>query len=44
MERSVDDRVRLLAGDVRTRYGEAAAAVRDVAIADNVATSARRAF
>ena len=44
MERSVDDRVRLLVSDVRTRYGEAAAAVRDVSIANDVAMSARRAF
>src|SRR5713226_6849949 len=41
-ERSVDDRVRLLIGDVRMRYGDAASAVRNIAIADNVAMSARR--
>ena len=41
-KRSVEDRQRLLVGDVRTRYGQAAAAVRDLATADNVAMSARR--
>jgi cobalt-zinc-cadmium efflux system outer membrane protein len=44
MGRSVEDHVRLLAGDVRMRYGDAAAAVRDVAVADDVATSVRRQF
>lgn len=43
-ERSVDDRTRVLASDVRVRYGRAAAAVRDVATADSLAVSARRAF
>lgn len=41
-ERQVDDKTRLLVGDVRMRYGQAAAAVRDLAIADNMAASARR--
>jgi cobalt-zinc-cadmium efflux system outer membrane protein len=41
-EQSVADRARLLAADVRMQYGEAAAAVRDVAVADNLAGSARR--
>jgi cobalt-zinc-cadmium efflux system outer membrane protein len=41
-ERSVDDRARLLLSDVRMRYGDAASAVRDVEIADNVAVSARQ--
>lgn len=39
---SVEDRRRLLVSDVRMRYGQATAAVRDVAIADNVAIAARR--
>ncbi|MGD9894274.1 MAG: TolC family protein [Dehalococcoidia bacterium] len=41
-ERAVEDRRRLLVGDVRMRYGQAAAAVRDLVTADNVAMSARR--
>jgi cobalt-zinc-cadmium efflux system outer membrane protein len=41
-EQSVADRARLLAAEVRMQYGEAAAAVRDVAVADNLAVSARR--
>jgi cobalt-zinc-cadmium efflux system outer membrane protein len=41
-EQSVTDRARLLAAEVRTQYGEAAAAVRDVAVTDNLALSARR--
>jgi outer membrane protein TolC len=43
-ERSVEDRVRLLVSDVRMRYGLAAAAVRDLTVADDVAASARRQF
>ena len=42
-ERSVADRRRVLASEVRTRYGEVAAAVREVDIAGNLAASARRA-
>jgi outer membrane protein, heavy metal efflux system len=43
-ERAVDDRVRLLVSDVRTRYGQATAAIRGLAVADNIAASARRNF
>jgi cobalt-zinc-cadmium efflux system outer membrane protein len=43
-EHSVADRLRTLAADVRLRYGRAAAAVRDVAVADDVTTSMRRQF
>jgi cobalt-zinc-cadmium efflux system outer membrane protein len=42
IEHSVADRALVLVADVRMRYGNAAAAVRDVGIADNVAASARR--
>ena len=35
-ERAVDDRTRLLIGDVRLLYGEAAAAIRDLELADDV--------
>lgn len=38
----VADRERLLAADVRMRYGVAAAAVRDVVVADDVVAAARR--
>lgn len=41
-EQAVGDRIRALVADVRMRYGHAAAAVRDVAVADNLAVSARR--
>lgn len=41
-EQAVDDRVRALVAEVRMRYGQAAAAVRDVAVADNLAISAER--
>lgn len=44
VEHSVADRARLLEADVRTRYGEAAAAVRELAVADSVTTSSRRQF
>jgi outer membrane protein, heavy metal efflux system len=43
-EQSVADRTRMLVGDIRMRYGHAAAAVRDLAVADNLASSARREF
>ena len=38
------DRERLLASEVRMRYGEAAAAARDVAVADDLVTAVRRQF
>jgi cobalt-zinc-cadmium efflux system outer membrane protein len=41
-ERALDDRVRLLVADVRSRYGQAAAAVRDLGVADTIAAAARR--
>ncbi len=41
-QRSVEDRRRLLIADVRMRYGQAAAAVRDLAITDTVASAARQ--
>jgi outer membrane protein, heavy metal efflux system len=41
-EQSIADRTRTLVADVRMRYGQAAAAVRDLAVADSVAASARR--
>jgi cobalt-zinc-cadmium efflux system outer membrane protein len=41
-ERSVADRTRVLINDVKMRYGQAASAARDVAVADNLAVSARR--
>ncbi len=41
-ELSIADRQRLLASDVRSRYGQAAAAIRELAIAENLAESARR--
>lgn len=41
-EQSVADRQRLLTSEVRSRYGEAAAAVRELAIAENLAMSAGR--
>lgn len=43
-ERSVADRRRVLASEVRMRYGDVAAAVREVAIAENLAGSAKRAI
>jgi outer membrane protein TolC len=43
-EQSVADHVRLLLSEIRMRYGQAAAAVRDLAVADNLAMSARREF
>jgi cobalt-zinc-cadmium efflux system outer membrane protein len=42
-ELSVADRRRVLAAEVRMRYGDAAAAIREVAIAESLAVSARRA-
>jgi cobalt-zinc-cadmium efflux system outer membrane protein len=39
---AVTDRERLLVADVRTQYGVAAAAVRDVIVADEVVATARR--
>lgn len=41
-EQSIADRHRLLAGDVRSRYGQAAAAIRELVIAENLTESARR--
>ena len=41
-ELSIADRQRLLASDVRLRYGQAAAAIRELVIAENLAESARR--
>jgi outer membrane protein, heavy metal efflux system len=41
---SAADRERLLASEVRMRYGEAAAAARDLAVADDLLTAVRRQF
>jgi cobalt-zinc-cadmium efflux system outer membrane protein len=41
-EHTVADRTRMLVNDIKMRYGQAAAAARDVAVADNLAISARR--
>jgi outer membrane protein, heavy metal efflux system len=42
-EQGISDRERLLAADVRMKYGEAVAAVRDLSVSDDViATTARR--
>jgi cobalt-zinc-cadmium efflux system outer membrane protein len=42
VEQAVADRVRILVADVRLKYGEAAAAIRALAIADELAMSAER--
>jgi cobalt-zinc-cadmium efflux system outer membrane protein len=42
VEQSVADRVRMLVADVRLKYGEAATAIRALAIADELAMSAER--
>jgi cobalt-zinc-cadmium efflux system outer membrane protein len=42
VNQSVADRVRMLVADVRLKYGEAAASIRALAIADNLAGSAER--
>jgi len=42
VEHSVADRMRLLVADVRLKYGEAATAVRALALADTLAVSAER--
>jgi len=42
VEHLVADRVRMLVADVRLKYGEAAAAIRALAVADNLAISAER--
>jgi outer membrane protein, heavy metal efflux system len=41
-EQAVADRTRMLVNDIKMRYGQAAAAARDVAVADNLALSGRR--
>jgi cobalt-zinc-cadmium efflux system outer membrane protein len=41
-ERFTADRVRMLVNEIKMRYGQAAAAARDVAIADSLTSSARR--
>lgn len=41
-EQSVSDRERLLAADVRMKYGEVVAAVRDLAVSDNLVATTRR--
>jgi cobalt-zinc-cadmium efflux system outer membrane protein len=41
-EQTVGDRTRMLVNDVKMRYGQAAAAARDVTVTDNLAGSARR--
>jgi cobalt-zinc-cadmium efflux system outer membrane protein len=43
-ERAVDDRARLLIGDVRGRYGDAAAAIRDLSLADDAVELVSRQF
>lgn len=43
-ERAVEDRTRLLIGDVRGRYGNAAAAIRDLALADDAVELISRQF
>jgi cobalt-zinc-cadmium efflux system outer membrane protein len=42
VEHSVADRVRMLVADVRLKYGEAAVAIRALALADSLAASAER--
>ncbi len=42
VEHSVADRARMLVADVRLKYGEAATALRALAVADNLAASAER--
>ena len=42
VEQSVADRARMLVADVRVKYGEVAAAIRALAIADELAVSAER--
>jgi cobalt-zinc-cadmium efflux system outer membrane protein len=44
VEQSVADRARMLVADVRLKYGEAAAAIRALSIADELAMSAQRDF
>ncbi|MEQ1911758.1 MAG: TolC family protein [Vicinamibacterales bacterium] len=44
MERSVDERIRLLANDVRVRYGAAAAAVRELEVSDRAVERVSREF
>ena len=41
-EQAVADRTRMLVNDIKMRYGQASAAARDVAVADNLAVSGRR--
>ena len=41
-ERFVADRTRVLINDIKMRYGQAASAAREAAVADNLAVSARR--
>src|SRR4029450_888570 len=41
-DRAVGERVRILINDIKVRYGQAAAAARDVAVTDNLALSAHR--
>jgi cobalt-zinc-cadmium efflux system outer membrane protein len=43
-ERAVEDRTRLLIADVRGRYGDAAAAIRDLGLADNAVELISRQF
>ena len=43
-ERALDDRTRLLIGEVRERYGDAAAAVRDLGLADDAVELVSRQF
>jgi cobalt-zinc-cadmium efflux system outer membrane protein len=43
-ERATDQRIRMLIADVEARYGEVAAAVRDLMVADNMAIAAREEF
>lgn len=43
-ERAVEDRTRLLIGDVRARYGDAAAAIRDLGLADDAVELTSREF
>jgi len=43
-ERAVEDRTRLLVGDVRNRFGNAAAAIRDLSLADDAVELIARQF
>jgi cobalt-zinc-cadmium efflux system outer membrane protein len=43
-ERAVEDRERMLAADVRTKYGEVVAAVRDLAVSDDVIAATTRQY